>query len=651
MIRATPRVQTRARQIAAATGAHPVLSYATADAELPNAENVHAAISQDGLKTYKCGGCSVHATITAALTDPHCVNCGSEKLTCTNHAAKMPFGVKSDADMSAVQCGACNITSFLDNRVIAAVDSTRCTACGAQMKIQASSTPTEPVKAETMTKQIKQTAAAGPGVQLSEPGAAPENPVTLDAPNTVTDTLVMKTDESAPEVPNDQNTQVVADAVAADTATADAVAAEAEDKDEEGEKEDATAVAADAVAAEAEDAPKDEAEKEDAATEDKEDEGEKEDASADDLLLSPEDMAGLEELNTDLEDDVALSWVDDAVETDDLLADDGDDAALAAQMTGDEPVAADIDDSLENLGVENFDTSDADDGMSMVESSEGDPLMDTVGLDDTVQCCFMIQAGTKLLALKGHTVVASLSSKSKHADIMFNDAFPTAVLSHASQVGLRKGLKEFGFSLIRTKVQSEATVARKVSAATVAVQNELQRHYKTHADSLAIAAAGLARGLFKDTPNPIKAGLEQELMALGVRKPGRVASAFLAEYGMEYAKVLSSKAQQIANMSDAARKQIAEVLDLVSEPVGDMDEGPVTLDANTEEMPNNDYDYGEDASTVSARFVQPAVPHSQERQVAALLRPGSSRQLAATAYAEADANAVLSGNQPLRFRD
>lgn len=591
MIRATPRVQTRARQIAKATGSQPVLSYATADAELPNAENVHAAVSAEPMKVHACSTCGTQSTVSAALHEPHCINCGSPHSKCVTTAATMPKGIEGDKDLSAVQCGSCKSTTIVENRVLSAVQSVHCSACGSHMKPQ--------LKTET--------AGVGPGIQLPEAGDPPAAPVTLDAPNTTDTRLDMKRDDSNPEVPNDQ-----------------AVKVEAEADDEVVELTDQDIAEIESMGGD--------------------------DLPGDDVVLSWTD-----EVPADDGADVVFS-ADDGVSDEPALeeavgAEDIDQLALAAEMTGDEAVKEECDaiDGLDDLGLETFDAADA---LDMPETMDGDPLMDTVGLDDTIQACYMIQAGSKLIAMKGHHSIATLTKEraGKNADVMFSDSFPTAVLSHANQVGMRKALATFGFAPIRTKVQSNVTVQRQVAAVKAQAADQVTAFNKTYADALALAAAGLARGMFKGVANPLKVAMEQEFQAAGIRRPGRVAAQILTEQGMSYAHTLSVQAQRIAAMSEGQRKQLAEVLDIVSEvPESPELDEPVTLDANAEEMPNNEFDYDDETvASVTARLSNPATPQ-RERSVAALFKPGQRVIAAADASAQADALAVLSGTQPLNF--
>lgn len=593
MIRATPRVQARARQIASVTGAQPVLSFATADAELPKAENVHAAISKEPLKVHACADCGTSTTVSAALTDPHCVNCGSPHLKCTAHTAVLPSTLQSDADLSAIQCSTCSTLSVLDNRVVAAVKSVHCSMCGSHLSVEAElSTASSTIQAKADTMKTAKETAAGTGVQLSEPGAAPETPVTLN--NEGVDTpLVMKTDDASPETPNDHGTTVVAEA-------------------------------------------------------------------EDDLSLSEGDMQELDTLAQDLEDDVVLSWSDEDTDGDmplDAVEEPAiDDLSLAAEMTGDtlaDPIMDSVDGLDESFDMSTAEAADEEDPMALPECATGDPLMDTVGLDDTVAACFLVQAGKKLLAMKGHYTIATLTPENAgaNADVMGTDAFSNAVLAQAHQIGLRKALAQFKFTPVKTTVTSAVTVKNRVEAATMKAKAELRAHLKVQADCLALAAAGLARNAFKGQANPLKAALEGEFIKCGIRQPGRVASAFLAEHGMEYAKALTAQSQKIAALSETARRQLADMLDLVSdEPVDDLILDTVDSDAQTDEMPGNDYetDFDEMATSVSARLLQPAAPSGGNRQVAALLRPGH-RVNSANADAEADASAVLSGNQRLSF--
>lgn len=605
MLHATPRVQARARQIAAVTGTQPVLSYVTASAELPQAEDVRAAVSAEKLSAHTCKDCNTGMVTASVVAEPHCVNCGSANMTLVSATAAMPERIASEADLTAVKC-ACSTVSIVDKKVLASTGGhMHCVVCSSQLQVNSAANEDKPddsedadngeAKEEAVTKTT-----AAEGVELSEPGAAPEAPAQLESGGEPP-VVEMKTDDAAPEVPNDTNVKVTSEA-------------------ETGGDED--------------------------------------------LVITDDDMVSLEDL--DDADDVVATWggdndvvsseVLDVAEVDGenlLLQNNGNpgelerqvvpnDMQYASEMTGD-PLG------MEDLGLDSFEGAEAD-PFALDEAVEGDALADTVGLDDTVQACYMIQAGSKLIAMKGHHAIATLSEKAagKNADIMGTPSFAQAVLSQASNVGLRKALASFKFSLIKTPVKSAVTVQRQVAAASSRAEATFNAKLKVQADCLALAAAGLARGMWKGQPNPLKAALESEFMRLGVRQPGKVAAALLTEHGMEYAKVLSAQAQRLAGLSDSSRREIADMLDLVTDgPVQDLalDEGAGEFaDAHSDEMPNNEYEY--DGDSVAARFVQPAAP--APRQTAALFRPGQ-RVTSGNADAQAAAQAILSGKRGLGF--
>jgi hypothetical protein len=284
-----------------------------------------------------------------------------------------------------------------------------------------------------------------------------------------------------------------------------------------------------------------------------------------------------------------------------------------------------------------FEIASADE---MPMSDDGEILMDAVDLDDTVNACYIVQNGNRLLAMKGHYAVAALtpSAAKDVAAVMYTDGFSEAVLASVSKDGMRKALASYNFQPVRIPVQTKATVSRQVSAFKAQAAAEQAKKDQVMADCFAIAATGLARGMWKSTPNPLKAAFESEMSRLGVNKPGRISAQLFAQHGPEYSRVLCSLASQLASKTPETRRELADTLDMVAdEPIADL---PMDSDGY------EDIDTGEDDGmemSLASRLTNPS-PVRSSRQVAALLKPADVPSLVT---ASAMANAMLSGDIPL----
>lgn len=287
---------------------------------------------------------------------------------------------------------------------------------------------------------------------------------------------------------------------------------------------------------------------------------------------------------------------------------------------------------------------------------EGEPLLAVASLDDTASKLHFVQAGTRVIAMKGQYAVATLTREQagKNADLFGTDALMQAVHHQAAANGLRKALASFGFKAVRVPAPEKAAVSRQVASVQAKAAEQAKAAQKLQAETMALAAAGLARNLWgQRAPNPLRAALETELSRYGVRNARSVVASLLAKHGVEYSKALVVTATRLQGMSATARREFAEMLDMATDaPIQDImpmgEEDPVISDAD--EMPMNDYsedvfDAPIDApEAVMSRLVTPT---QRSTQTAALLKPRAN----ASAEAMSRAQQILSGTAGLGFDD
>jgi hypothetical protein len=258
-------------------------------------------------------------------------------------------------------------------------------------------------------------------------------------------------------------------------------------------------------------------------------------------------------------------------------------------------------------------------------------LFDSLSIDDSDAGFYTASIHNRVVAFKGHVAIASLSAKvaGDRAEVMHTAGFQRAVQLSVKAKGLREGLKAFSFVSIKVPVVSQATVAAKVTAAKAEANHSVKASLAVLQESMAIAAAGLARGRWKGTENALRASVETELTRLGARNPTKIAATIFSQSSVQYSKTLLEVAAKISKYSKASRRELAEMLELVE-------------DTGTTPMPSV-----EDES-VSPDDNFPVEFEARLNTTAAILRP-KAISAAATASAVDMASAILAGKAKLNF--
>lgn len=270
----------------------------------------------------------------------------------------------------------------------------------------------------------------------------------------------------------------------------------------------------------------------------------------------------------------------------------------------------------------------------MNECTDGDDLADVLDMDDTDAGLSFDIRSNRVVAMKGHVAIASLSAENagENADIMRTLPFHRAVTAMAKTDGMRKALTTAGFVSIKIPTVSNTLVARKVQAALIDTQRKHSEAQSTLVESMAIAAAGLARGKWRGKENPLLAAFESELRSVGVRNPERVVARVLASSLVPFSRTLVEVASEVNRLSPSARKETASLLEMTN-VVGSVDEGE------------------EDDASVSQEELE-----TRFKTTAAVLRatavtasttPKSLRRNEVVASAHATAMSILNGDSPL----
>ncbi len=312
-------------------------------------------------------------------------------------------------------------------------------------------------------------------------------------------------------------------------------------------------------------------------------------------------------------------------------------------------VHAEFEDEEEEVEEEPEDTEEE------IEVASGDDSMDLVdvdGMEDEGDDVEFATAGLKVWAIKANRIVATLNKKTAvaagHGDVYLSDQFQDVVGIEMSKHGLRAGLRNMGFALAKVNLASNAVLNKRVEAKTKKVTAAIRRNSQsTNAamqQCLAIAAVGINRHYFKDTRNELRAALEEELVAAGVRNGQRLVRRIFASKGVEYAKAILMLANKLSDMPEVTRNHFASALDLTNDGEIDDDEEfgdsaspdfqSETIGSDEEEFDDDMEDELESPNTVSAALANP-----QYKKTVTAKKAGYS--LTATA--------VLNGDVPFPF--
>lgn len=353
-------------------------------------------------------------------------------------------------------------------------------------------------------------------------------------------------------------------------------------------------------------------------------------ASADDL---DEDLGieSLDEIQADLddveEDETLDSILDDAeeAETDEVLESDFND---------------DVVEELDDMGLPEEDQVEASIEEEVFEA-EGVPLVDIDAVADEVECpeqeLAVAALGSTIHVLRSNRIIASMTKKqavsASKEDIYLEESFPSVIFAEVQEKGLRRGLVDMGFGLSKVKFESstavKAAVDQKLAKAKIQASKSVEKDRQAFTQSLAIASVGLNRRFFKDVRNELKAGLEEELQAMGVRGASKIVASMFAKHGISYANALVTLATKLSAMPEETRDQFAEALDLTEDAEVEDDE---IIESEAEFDPDEDF--------------EEEIPSSI---TAACAKPLRSVGVRATRTGSPSVQDVLSGAQPLPF--
>jgi hypothetical protein len=322
------------------------------------------------------------------------------------------------------------------------------------------------------------------------------------------------------------------------------------------------------------------------------------------------------------------------------------------QETGDE---FDMEDHAEGEPEEVEDDALEDEGEVIASDGDDMSMMDVDGTDDEGDDAVFAAVGTRLHVIKANRIVASMGKKNAvkagHADVYLGDQFQDACYAEFSKFGLRAGLKKMGFALAKVNVAKSDVVNKRVDAKAKQVTAAIRRTTAASNDALgqclAIAAVGINRQYFKDTRNELRAALEEELDAAGVRGAQRLVRRVFASHGVTYAKAILMLANKLVSMPEEARNAFASALDMTSDgEVEDDSEEMFGQEAGPDFQSESDNLDGDDEDFVD-EFEEEDAPETIH---AALSRPLTKTRISAKASGYSPtAQAILAGTAKLPF--
>lgn len=313
-------------------------------------------------------------------------------------------------------------------------------------------------------------------------------------------------------------------------------------------------------------------------------------------LETPDVVADADEMpDNDYDDEavnVELSEADDADKPAFLKKGDGDDAddEEASAFVTSEDFGSDGD-LLDGPDLET-ETVDApvDTELAFEADDAGDPLMDSMEIDDTETSLAFVQQAGRLIAMKGPVAVATLTTvrAGNNADLLPQAAFHEAIRATAKSKGMRAALTAFGFKPLRVKVMSPAAVNAEKARVLEQAKAERAQFLKNLQTSLALATAGLARNQWRDHKNVLSAAFVQELQTLGVRNPKGIVARIMSTHGVEYSKELLTIANKLVRMPAKTRQALSDTLAMTVETADDLldEEAPEGAD----EILDGDFD-------------------------------------------------------------
>jgi hypothetical protein len=280
-------------------------------------------------------------------------------------------------------------------------------------------------------------------------------------------------------------------------------------------------------------------------------------------------------------------------------------------------------------------------------------VLDVDGADDDPDDVVFANVGSSVKVIKANRIIASMNkivaAKSGHEDMYLSEQFATVTEIEMAKHGVRAGLAKMGFVLATVNLGKADVLNKRVEAKaqklTAGIRAEAEAQFDVLEQALAIAAVGINKGFFKNQSNELRAALETELTAAGVRGHQKMLASVFATKGIDFAKAILTVAKQVALMPVETRANFVAALDMVGDEgmFGDSSspdfQSQITAgNQEQDEFAEEVYDNGASPNSVHAALLRPATNIRSRNEVSAK----------ATGYS-VSAAAILSGKAPLPF--
>jgi hypothetical protein len=280
-------------------------------------------------------------------------------------------------------------------------------------------------------------------------------------------------------------------------------------------------------------------------------------------------------------------------------------------------------------------------------------VLDVDGADDEADDVVFANVGSSVKVIKANRIIASMNkvvaAKNGHEDMYMSEQFATVTEIEMAKHGVRAGLAKMGFVLATVNMGKAEVLNKRVEAKaqklTAGVRAEAEAQFDVLEQALAIAAVGINKGFFKNQTNELRAALDTELSAAGVRGHKKMLASVFATKGIDFAKAILTVAKQVSLMPEETRANFVAALDMVGDEgmFGDSSspdfQSQITAgNEESDEFAEDVYDNGASPSSVHAALLRPATNIRSRSEVSAK----------ATNYS-VSAAAILSGKAPLPF--
>lgn len=248
------------------------------------------------------------------------------------------------------------------------------------------------------------------------------------------------------------------------------------------------------------------------------------------------------------------------------------------EANGDEsPEGAEGEPSDDAGEPEGSESNDAEGEGDEDEGSEGGEDEDLEEIDfEEETLAKLVGEGSLSLDRVGDVLVASINSlpvatlarsdAAEYANVFHGAEFATAIRHTVKQVGVEKGLSQYGFAFASVKVPVKEIVTKRVTAKVQAEIATLNSRSETLAadfeQAFGIALAALNKNFFKGETNPLKTAFVDMLTTANVRNPARQVDAVFQAHGDAMNRAAFELAKKLLGKSVEHRNEIAaSVLD------------------------------------------------------------------------------------------